>query len=109
MVIIPPVQQLTLFKVKRPQKQVKIGQAWQIMSSTESSFTKFVISRVWTLELSLPGHIWIVIYLLDDLNYSVQSKLLCFSPFLACTSLQIGVFNAPVLPRLCDDSLPVIY
>lgn len=59
---------------------VKIGQSWQIMSSTVSSFTKFVISRVRTLEVSLPGHIWILIYLLDDLNYSVQSKLFCFSP-----------------------------
>lgn len=85
MVIIPPVQHLTLFKVKQPQKPsencfiihapiVKIGQDGQIMSSTVSSFTKFVINRVWTLDLRLPGHIWILIYLLDDLNYSFQSK-----------------------------------
>lgn len=70
---------------------VKIGQVWQIMSSSVSSFTKFVISRVWTLDLSLPGHIWILIYLLDDLNYSFQSKLFGFSPHFSVAHLQMGV------------------
>lgn len=86
MVIIPPVQQLTLFKVKRPQKpsencfiiHAPYCENWPSLANNEQYFefffTKFVNNRVWTLDLRLPGHIWILIYLLDDPNYSFQSK-----------------------------------
>lgn len=80
---------------------VKTGPAWQIMSSTVSSFTKFVINRVWTLDLRLPGHIWILIYLLMISTVHVRVN---YSIFLLIFQLHIykwGFNIAHILPCLC--------